>query len=103
MTRADDIKTPIHPGEILKADFLGPMGISAYRLAKDINVQQTRVSKILKGERRITADTALRLAKYFGMEPEFWMNLQKRYELETAHDDLDTRIEREVKTFAKAE
>lgn len=96
MPRKDNIKTPIHPGEILQEDFLEPMGITAYRLAKDIGIQQTHVGLILKGRRSITAATALRLGKYFNMDPEFWMNLQKRYDLDVAHDELDGVIDKEV-------
>ena len=72
----------IHPGEILKEEFLKPIGLSAYKLAKDTFIPQTRVSEILKGKRRITADTALRLAKYFGTTPKFWLGLQADYDLE---------------------
>ena len=71
----------IHPGEILEKEFLEPLEISAYKLSKSIGVQQTRISLILKGERGITADTAMRLSKYFGTSPEFWMNLQREYDL----------------------
>ncbi|QDU33769.1 Antitoxin HigA-1 [Poriferisphaera corsica] len=72
----------IHPGEILKSEFLDPMGISMYRLAKSIGVPQTRISNICLGRTSITADTALRLGKFFNMEPEFWSNLQTRYEFD---------------------
>ena len=72
----------IHPGEVLQKEFLEPMGISAYRLSKDIGIPQTRVSQILKGNRRITADTALRLSKYFGTSPKFWLGLQDDFDLE---------------------
>lgn len=72
----------IHPGEILNEEFLIPLGISAYRLAKEIFIPQTRVSEILKGNRRITADTALRLSKFFGNRPKFWLGLQNDYDLE---------------------
>lgn len=72
----------IHPGEVLLEEFLLPFGISAYKLAKDINIPQTRVSEILKGNRRITADTALRLSKYFGNSPKFWLGLQDDFDLE---------------------
>jgi addiction module HigA family antidote len=73
--------TPVHPGEILKADFLGAAGITEYRLATDIGVQQSRIAAIVKGKRAITPDTALRLAKYFGTSPELWLSLQSHYEL----------------------
>jgi antitoxin HigA-1 len=72
----------IHPGEILLEDFLKPMGITAYRLARDIGVQQTRISQILRGERAITLDTAIRLARYFGTTPRLWLNLQMAWDLE---------------------
>ena len=72
----------IHPGEILNEEFLSPLGISQYRLAKDIGVPQTRVAAIIKRKRSITPDTALRLAKYFGTTPRFWLNLQAEYDLE---------------------
>lgn len=82
----------IHPGEVLQQEFLLPMTISAYRLAKDIGIPQTRVSQILKGKRRITADTALRLSKYFGTSAKFWLGLQDDYDLEeearTKKDEL---------------
>ena len=72
----------IHPGEVLLEEFLLPLGISAYRLAKDITIPQTRISQILKGNRRITADTALRLSKYFGTSAKFWLGLQDDFDLE---------------------
>ncbi|MFN3341408.1 MAG: HigA family addiction module antitoxin [Flavobacteriales bacterium] len=72
----------IHPGEVLLEEFLLPMAITAYKLSKDISIPQTRISEILKGNRRITADTALRLARYFGTSPKFWMGLQDDYDLE---------------------
>ena len=87
---------PVHPGEILREEFLEPMGISAYRLAKDINVPQTRIAAILAGERAITPDTALRLSRYFGMSERFWSTLQANYDLEVARDALGPRLEREV-------
>ncbi|MDG2990846.1 HigA family addiction module antitoxin [Candidatus Synechococcus calcipolaris G9] len=77
----------IHPGEILKLEFLEPLGITPYKLSKDIQVSQTRISEILKGKRSITADTALRLSRYFGTSPEFWVNLQAHYDLTQAHED----------------
>ena len=72
----------IHPGEVLQEEFLTPIGITAYRLAKDLKIPQTRVAAILKGERRITADTALRLSIYFGVSPKFWLGLQDDYDVE---------------------
>lgn len=91
---------PIHPGEILLEEFLRPMEISQYRLAKDISVPQRRISEITQGKRSITADTALRLGRYFGMEAQFWLNLQSRYDLLKAADDLDTRLDKEVRPHA---
>jgi len=90
---------PIHPGEILFEEFLKPMGITQYRLAKDIGVPSMRISKIIHGERGISADTALRLARYFGMSVEFWTGIQIHYEVETAKMALADRLEKEVKVF----
>lgn len=87
---------PIHPGEILLEEFLGPMEISQYRLAKDISVAPRRVNEIVHGDRSITADTALRLARYFGTSERFWLNLQSRYDLEAEKDRLGNRLETEV-------
>jgi len=91
---------PIHPGEILLEEFLRPMGISQYRLAKDISVPQRRISEITQGKRSITADTALRLGRYFGMEAQFWLNLQSRYDLLQAEDELAKRLDKEVRPHA---
>ena len=93
---------PIHPGEILKEEFLEPMEISQYRLAKDIGVPAMRISKIVRGERGISADTALRLARYFGMSVEFWTGIQTHYEIEQAKMALGNRLESEVKVLASA-
>lgn len=87
---------PIHPGEILLEEFLGPLEISQYRLAKDISVPPRRINEIVHGLRAITADTALRLARYFGTSERFWLNLQTRYDLEIERDRLGARLEREV-------
>ena len=87
---------PIHPGEILLEEFLVPMGISQYRLAKDISVSPRRVNEIVHGKRAISADTALRLSRYFGMSERFWINLQARYDIEAEKDLLADRLEREV-------
>jgi antitoxin HigA-1 len=87
---------PIHPGEILAEEFLAPMGISQYRLALDISVPPRRINEIVHGKRSITADTALRLGRYFCMSAQFWLNLQSRYELEQAEDALGDRLEKEV-------
>ena len=88
---------PIHPGEILLEEFLEPLGISQYRLAKDISVPARRINEIVHGKRSITADTALRLSRYFGLSDRFWLNLQARYDLELEKDKLEGRIESEVK------
>jgi addiction module HigA family antidote len=88
---------PIHPGEILSEEFLKPLNISQYRLAKDISVPPRRVNEIVHGKRSITADTALRLSRYFGLSERFWLNLQSRYDLEREKDRLKGRIEEEVK------
>lgn len=88
---------PVHPGEILLEEFLKPMGISQYRLAKDISVHPRRINEIVHGKRSITANTALRLSRYFGLSERFWLNLQTRYNLEIEKDRLEGRIEREVK------
>ncbi len=90
----------IHPGEILRDEFLAPKGISQYRLAKDISVPAKRINEIVKGRRAITADTALRLARYFGTSAQFWMNLQSRYELDAAADALEGRLNKEVRPHA---
>ncbi len=91
---------PIHPGEILLEEFLKPLGLSQYRLAKEINVPPRRINQIVHGTRAISADTALRLGRFFATTPEFWMNLQSRFDLETAADKLRHRIDREVSRFA---
>ena len=87
---------PVHPGEILDQEFLGPLGVSQYRLSKDISVPARRINEIVHGTRSITADTALRLARYFGTSERFWLNLQARYDLEAEKDRLGRRLEREV-------
>ena len=87
---------PIHPGEILMEEFLQPMGISQYRLAKDISVPPRRINEIVHGKRSITADTALRLGRFFSMSPQFWLNLQSRYDLELTEDLLEDRLDDEV-------
>ena len=91
--------TPIHPGEILREEFLEPMGISQYRLAKDISVPPRRINEIVHGKRSITADTALRLGRFFGMSAQFWLNLQTRYDLEVTEDLLEDRLVKEVHTL----
>lgn len=87
---------PIHPGEILAEEFLEPKGISQYRLAKDISVPARRINEIVRGQRSITADTALRLSRYFRTTERFWLNLQTRYDLEMEKDRLGDRLDREV-------
>lgn len=93
---------PIHPGEILMEEFLKPMGISQYKLAKDISVPARRINEIVQGKRAITPDTALRLSKYFGLSERFWINLQARYDLETEKDKLDDRLNKEVHVYSAA-
>jgi antitoxin HigA-1 len=92
----------ITPGEILEQDFLEPMGLSQYRLAKDIHVPARRINEIVKGERAITADTALRLGRYFKMSAQFWLNLQSQYDLEMAEERIGRRLQREVKELVTA-
>jgi addiction module HigA family antidote len=91
---------PIHPGEILLDEFLDPMGITQYRLAKDISVDPRRINEIIHGQRSITADTAFRLGRYFGMSPQFWLNLQSHYDIEVLDMEAGDRIKREVKSLA---
>jgi addiction module HigA family antidote len=91
--------TPIAPGEILFEEFLEPMDISQAQLARDLKVPPNRVNQIVNGKREITADTALRLGQYFGTEPEFWLNLQLRYNMKVAQDKVGQQIKREVKRY----
>ena len=91
---------PVHPGEILRDEFLTPMEISVYRLAQAIKVSRPRLNDIVLGRRGITTDTALRLGRYFGMTPEFWINLQTRYDLDVAERTMRRQIEREVEPHA---
>jgi len=88
---------PIHPGEILREEFLLPLGISQYRLAKEIGVSPRRINEIVHGKRAISADTALRLSRYFGMSERFWINLQGRYDIEVEKDLLAGRLDHEVR------
>ena len=97
---SEELLPPIHPGEILLEEFLEPMDISQYRLAKDIGVPPRRINEIVKGKRGISADTALRLSRYFGTSERFWMNLQSRYDLEVEKDRLKGRLEAEDKVLA---
>jgi antitoxin HigA-1 len=92
---------PIHPGEILSEEFLKPLGVSQYKLAKDINVPARRINEIVHGTRSVTADTALRLSRYFGLSERFWLNLQARYDLEAEKEKLMGRIEEEVKILER--
>lgn len=91
---------PIHPGEILLEEFLNPMDISQYRLAKDLSVDPRRINEIVHGKRAISADTALRLGRYFSMSPQFWLNLQSHYDLELLEMESGDQIGREVKILA---
>src|SRR5467141_1332060 len=91
---------PVHPGEILLEEFLSPLGISQYRLAKETSVPPRRINEIVRGSRSISANTALRLARYFGTSERFWLNLQARFDLEVEKDRLGKRLQREVKVFA---
>jgi addiction module HigA family antidote len=92
----------LHPGIILKEEFLDAMHISQYRLAKDINVPPRRINEIVQGKRAISADTALRLGRYFQMSPKFWLNLQAHYDLEIQSDKLGNKLDSEVKIYSKA-
>lgn len=91
----------IHPGEVLLEEFLVELGISQYRVAKDIGVPPRRINEIVHGKRAITADTALRLSRYFGMSERFWLNLQAQYDLETQKDRLGARLEDEVRVLVR--
>ena len=86
----------IHPGEILSEEFLLPLKVTAYRLSKEVHIPQTRISQIIHGKRRITADTALRLSKYFGTTPQFWLGLQDDYDLEEEKDNITEELEKIV-------
>jgi addiction module HigA family antidote len=92
--------SPVHPGEILLLEFLKPLSISQYRLARDISVPPRRINEIVRGSRSITADTALRLARYFGTSDRFWLNLQARHDLEVEKERLGNRLTREVTSLA---
>ena len=97
-----DKLAPIHPGEVLLEEFLKPMGLSQNRLALDIRVPPRRINEIVLGKRRITVDTALRLARFFNMSPQFWLGLQMDYDLDIAEDELAEKIAREVKIFTSS-
>jgi antitoxin HigA-1 len=92
--------SPVHPGEVLLEEFLKPMGISQNRLALDLHVPGRRINEIVLGKRRLSPDTALRLARYFGVSPQFWLGLQLDYDLDVAADEVGTQIEREVRALA---
>jgi len=92
--------SPLHPGEILQKEFLGPLGLSQNKLAMALHVPARRINEIVLGKRRVTADTALRLSRYFRMSPQFWLGLQMDYELDVAEDSLEGRIEKEVTPMA---
>ena len=92
---------PVHPGEVLLDDFLVPLGLSQYRLAHDLSVPPRRINEIVHGKRAVTADTALRLARYFGTSERFWLNLQARHDLEVERDRLGPRLEAEVAVLVR--
>jgi addiction module HigA family antidote len=98
-TETTDKLPPIHPGEVLLHDFLEPLGLSQYRLAHDLSVPPRRINEIVHGKRAVTADTALRLARYFGTSEQFWLNLQSGYDLEVVRDRLGPRLEAEVAVY----
>jgi addiction module HigA family antidote len=99
--RREQVK-PVHPGEVLLEEFLKPMGLSQNRLALAIRVHPRRINEIVLKKRAITADTALRLARFFGTTPQFWLGLQKDYELDVAMDQLGDRLEQDVRTYASS-
>jgi addiction module HigA family antidote len=92
---------PVHPGEVLFEDFMRPLGITQYRLSKDIGVHPRRINEIVHGKRSVTADTALRLSRYFGTSERFWLNLQTRFDLEVEKDRLGDRLSKEVRVLAR--
>jgi addiction module HigA family antidote len=92
---------PVHPGEVMLEEFLKPMGLSQNRLALDIGVSPRRINEIVLEKRRVSADTALRLARYFGTSAQFWMGLQAQYDLDVAEDHLGDRLNREVRSYSK--
>ncbi len=94
--------SPIHPGEVLLEEFIKPMGLSQNRLAIDIGVDARRINEIVLGKRAVTADTALRLSRFFGNSPQFWLGLQSQYDLDVAEDQLGKRLDREVRPLAMA-
>jgi addiction module HigA family antidote len=90
---------PVHPGKILREEFMAPLALSMNRMAMDLRVPVTRIADIVNERRSITADTALRFARYFKNSPTFWMNLQTRYDLEVAEDEIAVKVERDVQPF----
>ena len=97
-----DKLAPVHPGEVLLEEFIKPMKLSQNRLAIDIGVDTRRINEIVLGKRAITADTALRLSRFFGNSPQFWMGLQSQYDLDVAQDQLGKRLDREVRPYVVA-
>jgi addiction module HigA family antidote len=93
---------PVHPGEILREEFMKPLGLSMNRMAMDLRVPVTRIAEIVAERRSVTADSALRFARYFKNSPTFWMNLQSRYDLEVAEDEIAAKVERDVQPFETA-
>jgi addiction module HigA family antidote len=93
---------PVHPGEVLLEDFMKPLGLTQYRLAKDLGVAPLRISQIVRGQRAVTADTAMRLSRYFGTSAEVWLRMQARYDLEVAASKLSKRINKEVKVLDRS-
>ncbi len=93
---------PVHPGEVLAEDFLLPLGITQYRLAREMRVYPRRINEIVQGKRAVTADTALRLSRFLGTSPELWLNMQTFYDLEVARDRIAKRVDREVKPLKKS-
>lgn len=100
--REERVRPPVHPGRVLELEFLEPLGITAYQLAKAIGVMPPRVYEVARGERAVSADTALRLGRYFGTGPEFWISLQSRYDLEVARDRAGDQIEQEIEPLSPA-
>ena len=96
------VRSPVHPGKVLEQEFMEPLGMTAYRLAKAVGVMPPRVYEIARRERAVSADTALRPGRYFGTGPEFWINLQSRYDLEIARDRAGEKMEREIKPLSRA-
>jgi len=92
---------PVHPGEVLEEEFLKPLNLSQHRLALDIGVDPRRINEIVLRKRRVTANTALRLARYFGTSPEFWLGLQAQYDLDIEEDEMGERLDREVRVYAE--